>query len=115
MGGAHLALELDDAPHALVGGGALCADEPLPLLGRGVEEAGVDLGLLVLEGDVAGEHVRALQALGHVRVPRAMVQHQAPHQASVLVQLVPHVHELHLGAGMSGGWGGAQRSATTHA
>ena len=54
------------------------------------------LALLVLEGEVAGEDVRVLQPLGHVRVARAVVQHQAAHQPRVLVQLVPHVHELHL-------------------
>lgn len=36
------------------------------------------LALLVLQRDVAVQHVAVLQALGHVGVPRAVVQHQAP-------------------------------------
>ncbi len=37
-----------------------------------------------------------LDALGHVRVAGAVVKHQPPHKAGVLVQLVAHVHDLNL-------------------
>ena len=53
----------------------LGGDEALPVLGALVEEAGVDLGLLVLQRDVAGEDEAVLQHLGHDGVAAAVVQH----------------------------------------
>ena len=91
---ADLLLEVDDGADALVSVLALRGNELLALLGVAVEEPGVDLALLVLEGDVAREDEAVLEALGHVRVAGAVVQHQALNQLAVSGELVLHVHDL---------------------
>mmetsp|Transcript_28269 Transcript_28269/g.67221 ORF Transcript_28269/g.67221 Transcript_28269/m.67221 type:complete len:433 (+) Transcript_28269:119-1417(+) len=90
----HLLLEVYDGLGALVGVLALGGDEPLPLLRAAVVEAGVDLALLVLEGDVAGEDKGVLHPLGHVGVARAVVEDEAAHELGVRRELVLHVHDL---------------------
>ena len=69
-------------------------DELLPVLGGLVEEAGVDLGLLVLHADVARQDVAVLERLGHVGVPAAVVHDDAPHQLRVGLGAVLHLHDL---------------------
>mmetsp|Transcript_16185 Transcript_16185/g.48159 ORF Transcript_16185/g.48159 Transcript_16185/m.48159 type:complete len:534 (-) Transcript_16185:26-1627(-) len=91
---AHLALEVDDPANALVGVLALRSHKLLALVSVGVEEARVDLRLFVLEGHIGREDEAVLQTLGHARVACAVVQHQPPHECRILVQLVPHVHDL---------------------
>mmetsp|Transcript_7544 Transcript_7544/g.31130 ORF Transcript_7544/g.31130 Transcript_7544/m.31130 type:complete len:485 (+) Transcript_7544:62-1516(+) len=92
---ANLLLEINHLLHHLVGVRALRGDHTLTLLRVAVHEAGVDLGLFVLERDIARQDEGILHVLGHVRVPAAVVHHQTPHQLGVRVQLVPHVHDLH--------------------
>eukprot|EP01136_Pigoraptor_vietnamica_P029896 Opistho-1_new@88456 len=91
---AHAPLELDDLAHALVRKGALGDDHLVALLGALVEEARVDLALLVLERNVARENVGVLDALLHVGVARTVVEHEALDELRVDVQLVPHLHNL---------------------
>ena len=73
---AEIFLESDDFMHAILDELALSCDELLPLLGGLVEEAGVDLCLLVLQGHFTSEDVALLQTLGHVGVTTAVVHHQ---------------------------------------
>ena len=56
----------DDLLDAVLDELALCCDELLTLLVGLVEEAGVNLCLLVLQGHVASEDVAVLQILRHV-------------------------------------------------
>mmetsp|Transcript_6999 Transcript_6999/g.17932 ORF Transcript_6999/g.17932 Transcript_6999/m.17932 type:complete len:368 (-) Transcript_6999:190-1293(-) len=91
---AHAALELDDLLHLVVRELALALDEPLALLRVRVVEARGDLGLFVLERDVAREDVAVGEALGHVGVPRRVVEHQASHEPGVGPELVLHGHHL---------------------
>ena len=91
---AHLALELDDLLDAVVDELPLGLDELLPVLGRLVEEARVNLRLLVLHADVAGEDVAVLERLGHVGVPPAVVHDDALHQLRVGLGSVLHLHDL---------------------
>mmetsp|Transcript_9834 Transcript_9834/g.15159 ORF Transcript_9834/g.15159 Transcript_9834/m.15159 type:complete len:399 (-) Transcript_9834:412-1608(-) len=92
---AHRALELDHGLHLVVGELALGLHHALALLGAAVEEAGLHLRLLVLEGHVHGQDAAVLQLGGHVRVPRPVVQHHAPHEARVGGVAVGHVQNLH--------------------
>lgn len=79
--GTDLVLQGDDLPHAVLDELPLCRHQLLPLLGALVEEAGVDLRLLVLQGDVAGQDEGVLHPLLHVGVPGAVVQHQTSDQS----------------------------------
>jgi hypothetical protein len=72
----------------LVGGVTLSLDHLLTLLGRVVEHARVDLGLLVLETDVASENEGILHALLHVGVASTVVQHEALDELGVESRLV---------------------------
>lgn len=74
LAAAHRALELDQLLHACVDELALGAHELLALLSRLVEEARGHLCLLVLHGHVARQYISLLDALLHVRVPRAVIQ-----------------------------------------
>jgi len=91
---AHRPLEVDDRAAPLVEPLALGLDELLPLLGVGVEEAGLDLGLLVLEGDVARHDVAVVEDLGHVGMAAAVVHDEAVDEARVGAHLLLHVHDL---------------------
>mmetsp|Transcript_5410 Transcript_5410/g.16070 ORF Transcript_5410/g.16070 Transcript_5410/m.16070 type:complete len:288 (+) Transcript_5410:876-1739(+) len=93
--GADLLLECDNLPDLLVRELALGLHQLVALLRRAVEEAGVHLALLVLQGDVARQDVALLQPLGHVGVPCAVIQDQAPDEARVGGELVLHVQDLH--------------------
>ena len=64
--------------------------EFISLLGTFIEEARVDLSLLILHGDVAGEDISVAYCLGHVRVTAAVVHHEALHQGAVKVCFVLH-------------------------
>ena len=100
---AHLLLELDDLAQFGVDELSLALDQLLALVRARVEEARVDLGLLVLEAHIEREDVRVLDALGHVRVPRAMVQREAPDQLGVGGGPVLHLHDLdHEQVGLGG-------------
>ena len=94
LGVAHGLLERDDLAHLGVGELALGLDELLALLGGRVEEARVDLRLLVLERDVEREDEAVLEPLGHVRVPSTVVEHEALDEARVDVGQVLHLHHL---------------------
>mmetsp|Transcript_16386 Transcript_16386/g.43982 ORF Transcript_16386/g.43982 Transcript_16386/m.43982 type:complete len:226 (+) Transcript_16386:901-1578(+) len=83
-----------DLLHLVVRELALALDEPLALLRVRVVEARGDLGLFVLERDVAREDVAVREALGHVGVPRRVVEHQASHEPGVGPELVLHGHHL---------------------
>mmetsp|Transcript_17658 Transcript_17658/g.29671 ORF Transcript_17658/g.29671 Transcript_17658/m.29671 type:complete len:499 (-) Transcript_17658:368-1864(-) len=91
---AHLLLERDDRLHALVRELALGFDQLLALVRAAVEEPRIHLGLLVLEGDVAGEDVAVGDVLLHVGVARAVVEHKPVDELGVGLELVAHVHDL---------------------
>lgn len=61
--------------HPLVDELPLSGHELLAVLSRLVEEAGVDLRLLVLQGNVAGQDVGIVETLGHVGVAGTVVHH----------------------------------------
>ena len=90
-----LLLEVDDALHLVVRVLALGLHQALPLLGRGVEEARVDLALLVLQAEVEREDAAVAAGRLHVRVPAAVVQHQPVDEAAVQRGLMLHGHDLH--------------------
>lgn len=54
----------------------LGSDKLLAVFSGFVEEPRVDLSLLVLQRHIARQDVRVFYALRHVRVPRAVVQHE---------------------------------------
>ena len=72
-----LSLQVDDLLHAVLDKLPLGRDQLLTLLGRLAGEAGVDLGLLVLQGDVASQDETVLQAFRHVGVTASVVHHKA--------------------------------------
>ena len=53
-----------------------------------------DIRLLVFERDVHGQNKRVLDALGHVRVARAVVHDDAADEPRVNVLHVLHLHDL---------------------
>mmetsp|Transcript_5533 Transcript_5533/g.17509 ORF Transcript_5533/g.17509 Transcript_5533/m.17509 type:complete len:395 (-) Transcript_5533:539-1723(-) len=87
-------LELDHLPDLVVCELALRLDELLALLRVGVVKPRRDFALLVLERDVARQNMTVLERLGHVRVPRGVVQHEAAHERRVGAELVLHRHHL---------------------
>mmetsp|Transcript_9799 Transcript_9799/g.25057 ORF Transcript_9799/g.25057 Transcript_9799/m.25057 type:complete len:363 (+) Transcript_9799:362-1450(+) len=92
---AHLVLQLDDLVDTLVRVLPLGRHHLLALVGIAVEEARVHLTLVVLQGNVAGQDVAVFVVLGHVGVPRAMVQHQSVDKLGVSGHLVTHMHDFH--------------------
>ena len=64
--------------------------------GSGRGERGQHLAFLVFQADVCCQHEAVGQVLGHVRVARAVVKHQPLHKPGFALQLVLHVHDLHL-------------------
>jgi hypothetical protein len=79
----------------------LCIDEPslaldklVSLLSAGVEKARVDLRLLVLQAHVECEYERILHALGHIWMPRTVVQRQSSDELRVYCSPVLHGHDL---------------------
>ncbi|EPE05131.1 hypothetical protein F503_03736 [Ophiostoma piceae UAMH 11346] len=104
VGAADLLLEVDDLLELRVDEAALGLDELVALVGRGVEEARVDLGLLVLEADVECEDEGVLDTLGHVGVARAVVEGQAADELGLGGDAVLHLHDLdHVQVGLGGG------------
>ena len=106
---AYLLLEVDDFLDTGIGEGAfglkvlfehvnillkLTLDKFLALLGSLVEKARVDLGLLVLEGDVGGQDVAVLAALGHVWVTCAVVHDESLDELGVHCRFVLHFHDF---------------------
>lgn len=87
-------LEIDDRTAPLVEPLALGLHELLAFLGIGVEEAGLDLRLLVLKGHVARHDVAAVQDLGHVGMTSAVIEDEAIDEARVGAHLLLHVHDL---------------------
>ena len=98
-------LEVDDLADLVVGELALGGHELVALLRGGghelvallrgaVHERRVRLALLVLQRHVQDQNVAVPQRLRHVRVPGAVVQHQAFHQAAVQRVLRDHLHLL---------------------
>ena len=59
----YLLLELNDLGDPVLDELSLGDDQLLPVLGGLVEEAGVDLRLLVLQGHVAGQDIAVLQPI----------------------------------------------------
>ena len=90
----HLTFKGKDRRHLPIDQGAFGGDELLALLRVVVEEARVNLGLVVLETNVADENVRIVDGRRHVWVPRAVVHHQTFDEARVGIELVSHVHNL---------------------
>ena len=87
-------LEVDDLAHLVVGELALGGHELVALLRGAVHERRVRLAFLVLQRHVQDQDVAVLQRFRHVRVPGAVVQHQAFHQATVQSVLRDHLHLL---------------------
>lgn len=87
-------LEVDDLADLVVGELALGGHELVALLRGAVHERRVRLALLVLQRHVQDQNVAVPQRLRHVRVPGAVVQHQAFHQAAVQRVLRDHLHLL---------------------
>ena len=94
VGGAHRVLEVDDLADLVVGELALGGHELVALLRGAVDEGSVRFALFVLQRDVQDQHVAIPQRLRHVRVSRAVVQHQALHQTAVHRVLRDHLHLL---------------------
>jgi hypothetical protein len=74
--------------------GQLLDDELFSLLSVGPEEAGVDLGLFVLEGDIEGHNVTVLNARGHAFVAATVIEDETFDKARLSGHLVLHVHDL---------------------
>mmetsp|Transcript_16194 Transcript_16194/g.51498 ORF Transcript_16194/g.51498 Transcript_16194/m.51498 type:complete len:354 (+) Transcript_16194:1354-2415(+) len=92
---AHTTLEVDHRLDLLVSEPPLRCNHPLALFrGRVVEPRG-HLTPLVLQRHVHGQNVRIAHHLGHVRMARAVIQHQTLDQSRVRGHLVHHVHLLH--------------------
>jgi len=87
-------LELDDLHDSIVSELSLGLDELLSLIGVGPEEAGVDLGLFVLEGDVEAHDVTVLEAGRHVVLATTVIEDETAHKAGLSGHLVLHVHDL---------------------
>jgi hypothetical protein len=87
-------LELDDLHDSVVSELSLGLDELLSLIGVGPEEAGVDLGLLVLEGDVEAHDVTVLEAGWHVVLATTVIEDETANKAGLGGHLVLHVHDL---------------------
>jgi hypothetical protein len=91
---ADLLLEFNNLVHSVVGESALRGNKLLTLVSVGPEEARVDLGLLVFEGDVEAHNVAVLHAGGHVRLATSVVEDETAHELAFVGHLVLHVHEL---------------------
>jgi hypothetical protein len=101
---AHLLFQLHNLPQLLVYESPLALDELFALLGGGVEESGVDLGLLVLKGHVEDQDVGVLDMPRHVGVAGTVVQSKTPDQLRLGGGSVLHLHDLdHVQVGLSGG------------
>ena len=90
----HLVLQLYDLPAALVSKSPLRLCHFVPVSGVGEEKLRIDLGLLILQGDVAGEQIAVLETLGHIRVSGAVVHDESLDQLGVSGQLVHHMHDF---------------------
>ena len=87
-------LEIDDLHDSIIGELSLGLDQLLSLVGVGPEEAGVDLGLFVLEGDVEAHDVAVLVAGGHVTLATTVVEDETANKLRLGRHLVLHVHDL---------------------
>jgi hypothetical protein len=91
---ADLSLELDDLLASLVGELSFGGGELFSLFGGGVEEGGVDFGLFVLEGDVAGQNVAVLESSGHVGVSGTVIEDKTSDKSGLGGKFMGHVHHL---------------------
>ena len=91
---AQLSLEIDDLLDLIVGEGSLGSDELLSLLGVGPEETGMDLGLLVLEGDVKAKDVAVSHGGWEITVSTSVVENKSLNELRLSGHLVLHVHDL---------------------
>ena len=89
-----LSLELNDFHDLIVGELSLGGDELLSLLSVGPEEAGVDLSLLVLKGDVEAKDVAVLEIGWEVRVSSTVIKNKTANQLGLGGHLVLHVHDF---------------------
>lgn len=87
-------LEVDDLADLVVGELALGGHELVAFLRAAIHERRVRLALLVLQRHVQDQNVAVPKRFRHVRVPGAVVQHQAFHQATVQSVLRDHLHLL---------------------
>mmetsp|Transcript_31248 Transcript_31248/g.56726 ORF Transcript_31248/g.56726 Transcript_31248/m.56726 type:complete len:290 (-) Transcript_31248:473-1342(-) len=90
-----LTLEIHDLADTLVRDLALRRHKGFTLLRIAVEEAAVNLTLLVLETDIATEDIAFLKALGHVGMAGPMVENQTLNKLSIRSELVTHMHDLY--------------------
>ena len=101
---AHLLLQVNDPLELLIHEATLALHELIALLSARVEEARVDLGLLVLQADVKRKDIRVLHPLGHIRVPRAVVEREAADELGIGSRPMLHLHDLdHVKVGLRGG------------
>jgi len=87
-------LELNNLHDAVISELTLGLDELLPLVSIAPEESGVDLGLLVLEGDVEAHDVAVLEARGEVALSATVIEDEATDEARLRRHLMLHVHDL---------------------
>jgi hypothetical protein len=109
---ADLLLQLDDPIHALRDEVPLSRQKLFSLARRLVEQTRVDFPvielsfyflatneylsrLFVFERDVARKNEGVLDALGHIGVARAVVEHESAHERRVHVHTVLHLLDLH--------------------
>jgi len=87
-------LELNNLHDAVISELTLGLDELLPLVSIAPEESGVDLGLLILEGDVEAHDVAVLEARGEVALSATVIEDEATDEARLRRHLMLHVHDL---------------------
>lgn len=92
---ADLLLQLDDLLELGIYESPLALNQLLALLRTRVEEARVDLRLLILETDVERQDVAVLEPLRHVWMACAVVEGQALDQLRVRRCSVLHLHDLY--------------------
>ena len=108
---AHEVFQLDNLLALRIRESALGLDELFPLFRGRVEEARVDLArqrqssstncesshirFLVFQADIQSENICILDAFGHVRMPRAVIQDQTADELGFRSSSVLHLHNLH--------------------
>ena len=108
---AHEVFQLNDLLALRIREPALGLDQLFPLFSGRVEEARVDLArqrqsvsadstslhvrFLVFQADVQSENVCVLDAFGHIRMPRTMIQDQTADELRFRGSSVLHLHDLH--------------------
>lgn len=94
VGTADLLLELHDLLQLSIDELAFTLHQLIPLFGRRVVEARVDLRLFVFQTHVQGQDERVLHTLGHVGVSGTVVKSKTTDQSGVRGRAMLHGHDL---------------------